>query len=105
MYLRIVLLTLLIIPIALLAQETEIENEYNGYLEDFMVFDFEGIASHFTTPAMFIGASTQVMQDENAIKNYYRALKANIQSGYAYSKSSLETVSYTPLPLQTTPYV
>ena len=90
MYLRIVLLTLLIFPIALLAQETEIENEYNGYLEDFMVFDFEGIASHFTTPAMFICASTQVMQDENAIKNFYRALKANIQSGYAYSKSSLE---------------
>ena len=90
MYLRIVLLTLHIFPIALLAQETEIENEYNGYLEDIMVFDFEGIASHFTTPAMFIGASTQVMQDENAIKNYYRALKANIQSGYAYSKSSLE---------------
>ena len=40
MYLRIVLLTLLIFPIALLAQETEIENEYNGYLEDFIVFDF-----------------------------------------------------------------
>jgi len=90
MYLRIILLTLLILPITLLAQEAEIEQEYNEYLEDFMAFDFNGIASHFTTPVMFIGPSTEVIQDENAIKDYYRILKANIQSGYAYSKSSLE---------------
>ena len=90
MSLRAIILTLISFPVMLLAQESEIEKEYNGYLEDFMVFDFEGIASHFTAPVMFIGPSTQVVQDENAIKNYYRVLKENIQSGYAYSKSNLE---------------
>jgi|TARA_B110000914_G_scaffold53022_1_gene45644 ketosteroid isomerase-like protein len=90
MSLKVILLILASLPVMLFAQEAEIENEYNGYLEDFMIFDFEGIASHFTPPVMFIGPSTQVMQDENAIKNYYHVLKANIQSGYAYSISNLE---------------
>lgn len=90
MHLKKALLTLLIFPITLVAQETEIENEYNAYLKDFMAFDIEGIASHFTTPSLSINASTQVMQDENDIKNTYRAAIANIQNGYAYSKSSLE---------------
>jgi hypothetical protein len=89
MQLRIILFALFVLPVSLLAQEAEIEKEYNGYLEDFMTFDFDGIASHFILPVMFIGPSTQVMQDENALKNYYRVLKANIQTGYAYSNSNL----------------
>ena len=90
MNLKIVLTALLFFPITPEAQETLIENEYNAYLNDFMAFDLEGIASHFTTPAMVIGASTQVALDENAIKDAYRAAIRNIQNGYAYSKSSLE---------------
>jgi ketosteroid isomerase-like protein len=90
MSLKVILLILISFPVTLFAQEAEIENEYNGYLKDFMIFDFEGIASHFTPPVMFVGSSTSVMQDENAIKSYYRGMKANIQAGYAYSKSNLE---------------
>ena len=90
MSLRVTLLILLSFPVTLFAQEAEIENEYNGYLKDFMIFDFEGIASHFTPPVMFVGPSTSVMQDETAIKFYYQIMKANIQAGYAYSKSNLE---------------
>jgi len=40
MFLRVIILTLISFPVMLLAQESEIEKEYNGYLEDFMVFDF-----------------------------------------------------------------
>ncbi len=65
--LRILLLSFL--PVFVAAQESEIENEYNAYSEDFMVFDIEGIASHFTLPVMFIGESTQVMQDAIARKS------------------------------------
>ena len=90
MSLKAILLMVVSFPVILFAQEAEIENEYNGYTEDFMIFDFEGIASHFTPPVMFIGPSTSVMQDENAIISYYQAMKENIQAGYAYSKSNIE---------------
>ena len=60
-----------------------------------MIFDYEGIASHFTPPVMFIGPSTSVMQDENAIVSYYQAMKKNIQAGYAYSKSNLKIIQVT----------
>ena len=86
--LRILLLSFL--PVFVAAQESEIENEYNAYIEDFMVFDIEGIASHFTLPVMFIGESTQVMQDAIALENRYRNAKENIQDGYAYSKSNIK---------------
>ena len=89
MHLKATVLISFFFPVLVMAQEAEIRTEYNSYLEDFMAFDFEGLATHFTTPVIFIGASTQVTQDENAIKNYYRYLKANIQNGYAYSESSL----------------
>lgn len=95
MHLKIVLTALLFFPITLAAQETLIENEYKAYLDDFMAFDLEGIASHFTTPTMVIGASTQVRLDEDAIKDAYRAARTNIQNGYAYSKSSLEITQVT----------
>ena len=95
MSLKAILLMLVSLPSMLFAQEAEIENEYNGYTEDFMIFDYEGIASHFIPPVMFIGPSTSVMQDENAIVSYYQAMKKNIQAGYAYSKSNLKIIQVT----------
>ncbi|MDE0745822.1 MAG: hypothetical protein OSB66_08830, partial [SAR202 cluster bacterium] len=56
-----------------------------SYVDDFIVFDFDGLVSHFETPAMFIGSSTGVMADPESLKNYYRNLQSNIQTGYAYS--------------------
>lgn len=95
MSLKAILLMLVSLPSMLFAQEAEIENEYNGYIEDFMIFDYEGIASHFTPPVMFIGPSTSIMQDENAIVSYYQAMQKNIQAGYAYSKSNLKIIQVT----------
>ena len=92
---KLISIILILMPALLVAQEDAIEKEYTAYVEDFMVFDFDGIASHFTSPAMFIGPSTQVMQDTDSLKNYYHNLQANIQEGYSYSKSDLSVSQVT----------
>ena len=82
---RVILFWLISLPGALMAQQADIEKEYRSYVDDFIIFDFDGLASHFETPVMFIGASTQVAEDTESLKNYYRNLQSNIQAGYAYS--------------------
>jgi len=92
---KLISIILILMPALLLAQEDAIEKEYSPYVKDFMAFDFDGIASHFTTPAMFIGPSTQVMQGADSLKNYYQNLQANIQEGYSYRKSDLSASKVT----------
>ena len=50
MHLKATVLISFFFPVLVMAQEAEIRTEYNSYLEDFMAFDFEGLATHFTTP-------------------------------------------------------
>lgn len=63
---------------------TEIEEVYREYVQDFIENDFDGIASHFSTPVRFNSLSQNAVTIED-VKTVYRDMKNNIQEGYSYS--------------------
>ena len=62
----------------------EIQKLYLLYVDDFIVNDFESIASYFDTPVDFKSFNDIAETKEDVIR-FYKDLKANIQEGYAYS--------------------
>ena len=62
----------------------EIQKLYLLYVDDFIVNDFESIASYFDTPVDFKSFNEIAETNEDVIL-FFKDLKANIQEGYAYS--------------------
>ena len=62
----------------------EIQKLYLLYVDDFIVSDFESIASYFDTPVDFKSFNEIAETNEDVIL-FFKDLKANIQEGYAYS--------------------
>ena len=62
----------------------EIQKLYILYVDDFIVNDFESIASYFDTPVDFKSFNEIAETNEDVIL-FFKDLKANIQEGYAYS--------------------
>ena len=62
----------------------EIQKLYLAYVDDFIVNDFESIASYFDTPVDFKSFNEIAETNEDVIL-FFKDLKANIQEGYAYS--------------------
>ena len=70
----------------------EIQKLYLLYVDDFIVNDFESIASYFDTPVDFKSFNEIAETNEDVIL-FFKDLKANIQEGYAYSV--IENISVT----------
>ena len=62
----------------------QIESSHRRYIQDFIVNDFEAIASHFMPPVDF-KLYDFVAETNEDVMNQYKDMKANIQEGYAYS--------------------
>ena len=62
----------------------EIQKLYLLYVDDFIVSDFESIASYFDTPVDFKSFNEIAETNEDVIL-FFKDLKTNIQEGYAYS--------------------
>ena len=62
----------------------EIQKLYLLYVDDFIVNDFESIASYFDTPVDLKSFNDIAETNEDVIR-FFKDLKANIQEGYAYS--------------------
>ena len=62
----------------------EIQKLYRLYVDDFIANDFESIASYFDPPVDLKSFNDIAETNEDVIR-FFKALKANIQEGYAYS--------------------
>ena len=81
--------------------EEQIKSAYSAYMKDFIADDFKGIADKFTYPATFkirllsFIPLNITMDNKEQMSERYRALKADIQEGYAYS--TIDQITIEPI--------
>ena len=83
-------ITLLCFSVAANAQETVIKEIQKSYVEDFIAFDYEGMATHFTYPVMIMSSTTRILENPDALINYYKSLISELPENYSHSTTEVE---------------
>ena len=83
-------ITLLCFSVAANAQETVIKEIQKSYVEDFIAFDYEGMATHFTYPVMIMSSTTRILENPDALINYYKSLISKSPENYSHSTTEVE---------------
>ena len=83
-------ITLLCFSVAAKGQETEIKAVQQRYVEDFIAFDYDRIAAHFTYPVMIMGSTTRILEKPEALINYYKSLISELPENYSHSTTEVE---------------
>ena len=83
-------ITLLCFSVAANAQETVIKEIQKSYVEDFIAFDYEGMATHFTYPVMIMSSTTRILENPDALINYYKSLISKLPENYSHSTTEVE---------------
>ena len=81
---------LLCFSVAVNGQETEIKAVQQRYVEDFIAFDYDGMTAHFTYPVMIMGSTTRILENPNALINYYKSLISELPENYSHSTTEVE---------------
>jgi hypothetical protein len=83
-------ITLLCFSVAANAQETVIKEIQKSYVEDFIAFDYDGMATHFTYPVMIMSSTTRILENPDALINYYKSLISELPENYSHSTTEVE---------------
>jgi hypothetical protein len=83
-------ITLLCFSVAATGQETEIKEVQQSYVEDFIAFDYDGMTAHFTYPVMIMGSTTRILENPEALINYYKSLISELPENYSHSTTEVE---------------
>jgi hypothetical protein len=83
-------ITLLCFSVAANAQETVIKEIQKSYVEDFIAFAYDGMATHFTYPAMIMSSTTRILENPDALINYYKSLISELPENYSHSTTEVE---------------
>ena len=83
-------ITLLCFSVAAHGQETEIKEVQKSYVEDFIAFDYDGMTAHFTYPVMIMGSYTRILENPEALINYYKSLISELPENYSHSTTEVE---------------
>ena len=83
-------ITLLCFSVAANAQETVIKEIQKSYVENFIAFDYEGMATHFTYPVMIMSSTTRILENPDALINYYKSLISELPENYSHSTTEVE---------------
>ena len=81
---------LLCFSVAANAQETVIKEIQKSYVEDFIAFDYDGMATHFTYPVMIMSSTTRILENPDALINYYKSLISELPENYSHSTTEVE---------------
>ena len=83
-------IALLCFSVAAHGQETEIKEVQKSYVEDFIAFDYDGMTAHFTYPVMIMGSTTRILENPEALINYYKSLISELPENYSHSTTEVE---------------
>ena len=83
-------ITLLCFSVAANAQETEIKEVQQSYVEDFIASDYDGMTTHFTYPVMIMSSTTRILENPEALVNYYKSLISELPEDYSHSTAEVE---------------
>ena len=83
-------ITLLCFSVAANAQETVIKEIQKSYVEDFIAFDCDGMATHFTYPVRIMSSTTRILENPDALINYYKSLISELPENYSHSTTEVE---------------
>jgi hypothetical protein len=83
-------ITLLCFSVAANAQETVIKEIQKSYVEDFIAFAYDGMATHFTYPVMIMSSTTRILENPDALINYYKSLISELPENYSHSTTEVE---------------
>ena len=72
------------------AQETEIKEVQRSYVEDFIASDYDGMTTHFTYPVMIMSSTTRILENPEALVNYYKSLISELPEDYSHSTAEVE---------------
>jgi len=84
------IITLLCFSVAANAQETEIKKVQKSYVEDFIASDYDAMTTHFTYPVMIMSSTIKILENPEALINYYRSLISELPEDYSHSTTEVE---------------
>ena len=83
-------ITLLYFSVVANGQETKIKEVQQKYEEDFIAFDYDGMTAHFTYSVMIMGFPTRILENPDALINYYKSFISELPENYSHSTTEVE---------------